>query len=122
MRPAIGDVWGAIIAELPEGPARDAAIVRRALGIERYGVPLGMRDLETARQDLAEEMLDAAAYGVETAAILAAQRGEAEQVDLLTYDAAEHLRRATDGEHDVRIGFAIGRAVRKLATLKRGGA
>lgn len=112
-KPPTGDVWAAIIAELPEGAARDAAIARRELGIARYGVPLGLRDLPTAQRDLREELLDAVAYGVEVAALLTAADPDDEAANIACYDAAEHLRRATDP--DVHSGYAIGRAVRKLA-------
>lgn len=108
-----GDVWGAIIAELPEGAAKEVAIRRRELGIARYGVPLGLRDLETARRYLAEEQADTCVYSAEDAALLLVA-GNEDAAFVATYVAAESLARAS-GDYDVRVGYAIGRAVRKLA-------
>lgn len=105
------DVWAAIIAELPPGAARDAATARRELGLARYGMPVGLRDLETARRDLAEELLDATVYGVEAAALMLVEHGDVEKSDCATLDAAENLRGAVGEFHPQ----AIGRAVRKLA-------
>jgi len=106
-----GDVWAAIIAELPEGAARDLAVARRDLGIARYGVPLGLRDLDTAQRDLREELLDAVAYGVEVAALLTAEDPDDPTADVVVFRAAEAYASATG----LFYPKAIGRAVRKLA-------
>jgi len=106
-----GDVWAAIIAELPEGAARDLAVARRDMGIARYGVPLGIRDLDTAQRDLREELLDAMAYGVECAALLRVADPDDSTADLIILHAAEAYHSATG----LFYPQAIGRAVRKLA-------
>jgi hypothetical protein len=60
-----GDVWADLIhAEanwLPDD-LRDACEARRALGIDRYGVPLGYDAGRDHTTDLVQELLDAAAY------------------------------------------------------------
>lgn len=61
--PGHGDAWADLIeAAGPDHPLREAMIARRALGLERYGVPLqygtGLHFDAMAR----EEILDAAVY------------------------------------------------------------
>jgi hypothetical protein len=108
-----GDVWAAIIAELPEGAARDVADARRELGLERYGEPLGLRTRTVSLADLREEHADAAAYGVAVAAHQLAA-GDEVAASVTAYDATRDLQRAA-GVSDARVGYAIWRAVLKLA-------
>jgi hypothetical protein len=112
-----GDVWAAILAYLPEGEARDVATSRRNLGLERYGEPLGLRTLDVSLADLREELADATAYGAAVAAHQIAA-GDEVAASVTAYDATRDLQRAA-GVSDARVGYAIWRAVRKLA---RGGA
>lgn len=61
--PSTGDIWAEIIAELPENHIlRPLAIQRRALGIERYGVPLQRGNGRDMARDALEEALDLIAY------------------------------------------------------------
>lgn len=93
-----GDVWGEILRALDEhhlSDLRPACKARRALGIERYGVPLGYDDLRDDLRDLVEELLDSAAYawrlGLHRLAVeqlrAASSPSEADR-DLLENDAA----------------------------------
>jgi hypothetical protein len=108
-----GDVWAAIIAELPEGAARDVADARRNLGLERYGEPLGLRSLAVSLADLREELADATAYGA-AVAVHQLAAGDEVAASVTAYDATRDLQRAT-GINDARVGYAIWRAVSKLA-------
>lgn len=116
--PGVGDVWGAIIEELPEGPARDLAIARRALGIARYGVPLQLGNGRDTRRDLAEELVDAACYGVLLAAerLAAGDEDSGDGAGMTSHRAAVDLCRAA-GAPDLQTHRALYRAVRKLAQL-----
>jgi hypothetical protein len=57
-----GDVWQELIDVEPDRLLRSWFEVRRAVGIERYGVPLQRDNGRDPRRDLREELLDALAY------------------------------------------------------------
>lgn len=60
--PSTGDVWREIIDGEPLAVLRELYAARRALGIERYGVPLQRGNGRDTARDLEEELLDALAY------------------------------------------------------------
>lgn len=60
--PSTGDVWQEVIDAEPLAVLRELYEARRALGIERYGVPLQRGNGRDTARDLEEELLDALAY------------------------------------------------------------
>mgnify|MGYP007100043500 CR=1 FL=1 len=108
-----GDVWAAIIAELPEH-ARPLCEGRRRQGMETYGRPLGVGPDYT--QHAAEEAADLAAYLAADGAAALARDDEHASVRLL-YAAGLALSWARHGVgmEDVGITLAVGRAARRLA-------
>jgi len=60
--PAEGDVWAELIDGEPVAELRALYMDRRALGIERYGVPLQRGNGRDHRADLLQELLDGMAY------------------------------------------------------------
>lgn len=64
--PATGDLWAELIAETARHPTLVALLPemaeRRALGIERYGVPLQRGNGRDPLVDARQEILDCAAY------------------------------------------------------------
>ncbi len=107
------DIWGAILAELPE-EARPLAEARRAQGLQTHGRPLLVGPDWTA--DRAEGLADAACYGIADAARLLAAGDEAGALRL-AYAASTHMVQAVHGpgvEH-LAIHRALWRAVQALA-------
>jgi len=108
-----GDVWAAIIDELPEGAARDLADQRRERGLETHGVTLPLRTLAESLADRREELGDAAAYGV-AVAVHKLLAGDEDGAINASYEAGRHLQQGS-GVGDVRVGYAVWRAVKRLA-------
>lgn len=60
--PASGDVWRELIDECNDDTLRELFVLRRQMGIDKYGTPLQRGNGRNHRQDLLEELLDAVAY------------------------------------------------------------
>ena len=110
-----GDVWAAIIAELPDCPLREAALDRRSLGISRYGEPLRLRDQETAKRYFGDEAMDLLAYAVEWAATVEREQGNYGLVAHRSLTVVTTAAVAVQIAADINVREAAVRAAHKLA-------
>jgi len=82
--PGTGDLWQNLIDKEDDGPVRDAMVVRRQIGIDRYGTTLQADNGRDALRDATEEALDLLVYLEQVRVEKGAGRElEQDRVDLL---------------------------------------